>query len=267
MDQERKVAVVTGGASALGREIALRLAADGYAVCVLDSDAGKGNETVKAVDAVTKGIFVEYDAARHQDAPEAMETAYKALGRIDVLVNAAEVLGKCPAEEVTSEAFDHVMNVNVKSTLFTAIAAAAFMKKNESGGCIVNISSIQGRIAIGEHVLYSASKGAVIAMTRELAVDLSPYNIKCNSLATWAVDTPETLEELDDPEMREQVLSSMLLDRLIKPEDVSEVVSFLVSENSYCINGFDLALDAGMTTFRIRPEFSYFEAEGKNYYN
>ncbi|MFZ5975994.1 MAG: SDR family NAD(P)-dependent oxidoreductase [Bacillota bacterium] len=266
MNQERKVAVVTGGATTLGREIALRLSADGFAVCILDSDAEKGNDAVKAVDEVTKGVFVQYDPARHQDAAGAMEMAYKAFGRIDALVNAAEVPGKCPAEEVTSEAFDHVMNVNVKGALFAAIAAAAYMKKNENGGCIVNISSIQGRIAIGEHVLYSASKGAVIAMTRELAVDLSPYNIKCNSLAIWAVDTPEAAE-LDDPEMRQQVLDTMLLDRLIKPGDVSEVVSFLVSQDSYCINGFDLALDAGMTTFRIRPEFSYFDEKGKNYYN
>lgn len=265
MDQERKVAVVTGGASTLGREIALRLAADGYAVCVLDSDDGRGKQAAKAVDAVTKGIYVPYDAADHKDAAVAMEAAYKALGRIDALVNAAEVPGKCPAEEVTSEAFDRVMNVNVKGALFAAIAAASFMKKNESGGYIVNISSIQGRIAIGDHVLYSASKAAAAAMTRELAVDLSAYNIKCTSLATWAVDTPEMAEELE--EMRDQVLDSMLLDRLISPEDVSELVSFLVSDDSYCINGFDLPLDAGMTTFRIRPEFSYFDEAGKNYYN
>lgn len=268
MDQERKVAVVTGGAGTLGGEIALRLAADGYAVCVLDSDAAAGEAAAKAVDAVTKGIFIKYEIANSPaEAPKVMEEAYQALGRIDVLVNAAEVPGKCPAEEITPEAFDLVMNINAKGTLFTAIAAAAYMKKNEDGGSIVNISSIQGRIAMGEHALYSASKGAVIALTRELAVDLSPYKIKCNALATWAVDTPEMAEELDAPGMREQILSAMLLDRLINPEDVSEMVSFLVSEDSYCINGFDMALDAGMTTFRIRPEFSYFEAEGKDYYN
>ena len=265
MDHERKVAVVTGGAGTIGKEIVLRLASDGFAVCVLDADEVRGRETADAADALTKGAYFGYDAARWQDAASAMDAVYRAFGRIDVLVNAAEVPGKCPAEEVTSEAFDRVMNVNVKGALFAAVAAASYMKRNEKGGCIVNISSIQGRIAIGEQVLYSASKAAVIAMTRELAVDLSPYNIKCNSLATWAVDTPETAEE--SGEMRDQVLSSMLLDRLIRPEEVSELVSFLVSDDSYCINGFDMPLDAGMTTFRLRPEHSYFDDEGKNYYN
>lgn len=264
MEKEKKAVVVTGGASTIGKAIALQLVSDGYAVCIMDKDATAGEAAAKAVGAV----FVRYDVANSAaEAPAAMEAAYKALGRIDALVNAADARYTSPVFEITPEAFDRVMDVNVKGVLFTSIAAAEYLRRNENGGNIVNVSSIQGRIAVGDHAVYSASKGAVMALTRELAVDLSPLKIKCNSLATWALDTPEMAAEYDRPGVREQVLSTLLLDRLISPEDVSELVSFLVSDDSYCINGFDMPLDAGMTTFRDRPVFSGFAAEGKNYYN
>lgn len=268
MEKERKVAIVAGGASTVGKAIALQLAKDGFAVCILDTDEENGERAAKSIDAITAAKFISYDIANSPvEAPKAMEEAYKAFGRIDVLVNAAEVLGRCQAEKITSEAFDNVININAKGTLFTAIAASAYMKKNETGGNILNISSILGRIAIGEHALFSASKGAVISMTRELAVDLAPYKIKVNSLAVWAVDTPEMSVELDASGMRERILSTMLLDRMITPEDVSELVSFLVSDDSFSIHGFDLALDGGMPIFRAKPQYSYFTPEGKNYAN
>lgn len=268
MDQEKKVAVVTGGVSTIGEAISLQLAKDGFIVCVLDDDAKKGEELVVKIKEISEGAFFQFDKMDSpNDAPKAMEQVYKKYGRIDALVNAAEMQFKCPALDIKSEMFDKVLNANTKCCLFSSIAAATYMKENEEGGNIVNLTSILDRIAIGEHALFGASKAAIAALTKELAVDLSPYKIKVNALASWAVDTPEFAAELTEPGEREKIMSTLLLDRMLTPEDVSELVSFLVSEDSYCLNGFDMALDAGMTTFRIRPEHSYFDEAGKNYYN
>ncbi|MFZ5974404.1 MAG: SDR family NAD(P)-dependent oxidoreductase [Bacillota bacterium] len=248
MGKGKKVAVVTGGASALGRDIARRLASDGYAVGVVDSDSAGGQAVAEAVG----GVFVEHDMKDFAHAPEAMAKVAQALGGINVMVNCAAVSPTGASEDITMEEWDHVMDYNLKGMFFAIQAAVPYMKKNEDGGNIVNVSSMRAKQATGDHLLFGASKAAVSAMSRELATDLWRYNIKCNTVAPWDIFTPDDPRMQDENFVKQQV-GYLLTDRVVEPKDVSEVVSFLISDASYCINAFEVPVDSGANLVREKP--------------
>ncbi len=253
MGKEKKVAVITGGATIQGKDVALRLANDGYAIAVLDSDTVLGQEVANSVN----GIYVEFDVAKFNDAPLAMSKVVEQLGSINTMVNCAQVCPTGASEDITVSDWDKAMDTNLKGMFFAIMAAVPFMKKNQDGGNIINISSMRGRQATGDHLLFSASKAAVSAMSRELATDLWRYGIKCNTVAPWDVIAK------DDPRMKDAGFASeqigyLLTDRTIEPKDVSEVVSFLASDAAYCINAFEVPIDAGANFLREKPvESSY----------
>lgn len=248
MGNDKKVAVVTGGASVQGRDIAARLASDGYAVAVLDSDARGGKAVAEAVG----GVFVEHDIRDFKSAPQAMRQVADALGGINVMVNCAAVCPNGTAENITPELWDEVMDINLKGMFFAIQAAVPYMKKNADGGNIINISSILARIAVGDRLLFSASKAAVSAMSRELATDLWRYGIKCNTVAPWDVFEPGD-PRLQDENFKKQQVGYVLTDRVMEPKDVSEVVSFLASDGAYCINAFEMPVDSGFNIVREKP--------------
>ena len=254
MGNGKKVAVVTGGASALGKDIALRLASDGYAVAVVDSDTNG-----QAVADAAGGIFVAHKMNDFAGAPAVMEKVASKLGGINVLINCAAVSPSGASEDITAQAWDEVMDINLKGMFFAIQAAIPFLKKNEDGGSIVNISSIHAKLATGDHLLYSASMAAVTAMSRELATDLWRYGIKCNTIAPGNVFAPDDAQ-LQDKAFKDEQVGYVLTDRVIEPKDISEVVSFLVSDAAYCINAFEVPVDSGYNIVREKPVASPFKA-------
>jgi NAD(P)-dependent dehydrogenase (short-subunit alcohol dehydrogenase family) len=248
MTKGKRVAVVTGGVSALGKAIVLRLASDGYAVGVVDSDHLAGQAVAEAAG----GIFVAHDMKDFAHAPEAMEEVAQKLGGIHVMVNCAAVCPTGASEDITAEEWDNAMDTNLKGMFFAIQAVIPFMKKNEDGGSIVNVSSMRARQATGDHLLYGASMAGVSAMSRELATDLWRYGIKCNTVAPWDVFTANDPRMKDEDFVKEQV-GYLLADRVVQPEDVSEVVSFLVSDGAYCINAFEIPVDSGANLVREKP--------------
>lgn len=246
--KNKRVAVITGGASALGRDIAHRLAAEGYAVAVVDSDSAGGQAAAEAAG----GVFVLHDMKDFKGAPLAMEKIAAQLGGINVMVNCAAVSPAGGAEEITLEEWDNVMDYNLKGMFFAIQAAIPYMKKNEDGGNIVNVSSMRAKQATGDHLLYGASKAAVSAMSRELATDLWRYGIKCNTVAPWDVFTPDDPRMKDEGFVKQQV-GYVLTDRVVEPRDVSEVICFLLSDASYCINAFEVPVDSGANLVREKP--------------
>lgn len=230
MGNQKKVAVVVGGATGIGQDITRHLAAEGYAIGILDSDAASGKQLQQELDA----IFVEFDLSDASSAPAAMAKVAEKYGNFTALINATDTQVKGAAEDITVQDWDAMMNKDLKGAFFACQAAIPYMKEN--GGYIVNLSSIRSRIASGDHLLYAAAKAGISAITREMAADLWRYEIKCNAILYWADAQPD-----------------MILCDTLGPEDVCEAISFLISEGSYPINAFDFMLDGGMNIFRDKP--------------
>jgi len=227
MGNERKVAVVTGGATGIGREIVLYLSQKGYDLGIIDDACGSGIEVLKGLDPGSRCIFVELDTSNIWKAPDAMEKINTKFGRLDVLINAIDILSCGDSTAVTEVEWDRVMETNLKEVFFLCQAAVPYLKIR--GGCILNISSILARIAVKKHSIYSASKAGVVALTREMATDLGRYNIKCNALLLGTDEAGETLSG-----------------KPLSTADVCETVEFLISEGAFPINAFDFPLDGGM---------------------
>lgn len=259
-----KVAVVTGGAGGIGSSIALQLANDGLAVAIIDIDK-KGADVAAKIDGITKGLFVEQDISDYAALPAVMDKIAAELGGIDVLVNCAGIMGGAPMEEVVPADFDKFFNVNVKGTFFVTQAAVKYLK--EKKGNVLNIACARAHIATGEHAVYAAGAAAIVSMSREMAVDLSVYGIHVNSLSPWVTETPALGDKAKDPAWREHKISTTLMEDLIQPEDIAELASFLVSDDAYSIDAFDMIVDAGMINHRDHPTHSWFDPEGAEYYH
>lgn len=253
---DQKVVVITGGLGPVGTDTARRLCGLGYKVAVLDSDEVQGLALQKELGEAA--LFVKHDIADIANAPAAMKAVIDRFGAIDIMVNSAEEDIAGQAMDITSASWDDAMLKNLKGIFFAIQAAVPYMQKNKDGGNIVNISSIRAQIATGDHLLYASAKAGLTAMSRELATDLWRYGIKCNVMSPWLVVAE------DDPRMKDEEFVAWLKDislsnKVMKPKDVSEVVAFLISDDAYCVNAFDLFVDDGMNIARDKPTLSAYK--------
>jgi len=258
-ENRRKTAAVTGGAKGIGRNIGLRLAHEGYEVCVLDIDTDSGEKTASDIGKITRGLFVHYDVTDFAGAHGIMQQIDQRFGDLDVLVGSAGVYGSMTTEQARESDWDHIMNVNVKGAFFCIQAAIPYLKKAPDGGCIVNISSAHSRIASGKHALYGASKAALEAMSRGIAADMLQFGIRCLTVSPNTILTSMTEQHLNEPGWKELQESTFLNGRIMQPEDVSEVVAFLVSAEAGHINASDIVVDGGMHFFREKPAHSSYK--------
>jgi 3-oxoacyl-[acyl-carrier protein] reductase len=243
MDLKGKVALITGGGTGIGREIGLSFARQGVNIAVNYSRSEKeAIATSKEIsDLGVSQLVVKADVSQDTQVREMVQKVMQKFGRLDILVNNAGTTTFVKAEDLeglTEDMWDRVFAVNVKGTFFCSRAAAPAMKEKD-GGSIINISSIAGTTGIGSSMAYSASKAAVICLTKSLARTLAP-EIRVNSIAPGFVDTRWTA---DWPEFKEMHEEATPMKRVAVPADVAEAGLFLV--RSDFVTGQIIIVDGG----------------------
>jgi 3(or 17)beta-hydroxysteroid dehydrogenase len=246
-----KVAIVTGGASGVGKADCLLLAREGAKVIVTDVDEKNGAAVAKEI--VDKGgmaHFVRHDISSESDWQSLMQFAKVTFGGLDILVNNAAILAIGTIEDTSLELYEKIQRVN-SSGVFLGCKYGYEAMKERGGGSIVNMSSISGIGGSSSFVAYSASKGAVAAMTRSIAAHsrMNHVNIRCNSIHPDGIKTPmvfnlQAQSGGKQPQVRQNDPKQVLA-RFSDPEDIANLVLFLASDESKRIQGAELRIDNG----------------------
>ena len=245
-----KIALVTGGANGIGRACARLLAAEGAQVVISDIDEVEGQALAQEIGAAA--VFVRHDASSEHDWQQVMVFIGERYGRLDILFNNAGILRKGSIEEASLEDWHKVLRINSDSVFLGCREAIALMKA--TGGSIINMSSIAALAGRADYLAYSASKGAVAALSRSVAVHCRQrkYRIRCNTLHPDGVLTDMTRASwpagLDPARM---TIDSDPMQRTCLPEDVAASVLFLASDESRAINGVELRVDSGQLLMSI----------------
>jgi len=242
------VAVVTGGGSGFGEGIARRYAQEGAKVVVSDIN----EEAARRVAGVIKqqggnAIHVKTDVAKRADVKAMVKATLDAHGRIDIMVNNAGVTHRNqPLLDVPEEMFDKIFNVNVKAIYLATLEVVPLFRK-QGGGVIINTASTAGLRPRPGLTWYNASKGAVITMTKSMAVELAPDKIRVNALCPVAGETAMLHEFMggDTPENRAKFKASIPLGRLSTPEDIANAALYLASDEASLITGVAFEIDGG----------------------
>jgi glucose 1-dehydrogenase len=252
-----RVAVVTGSASGIGREIAIRLAGEGAVVVVSDvrADPREGGERTETVIAERGGTCARVDAdiSRWADVDRLVAAAVERFGRLDVMVNNAGIAGPAskPLLETTEADWDQIMSVNLRGVFLCCKRAIAEMVEQEPigevRGRVINISSQHGMVGSPGHVAYSASKGGVVNLTRQLAVDYARRGILVNAVAPGKIMTGSP--EQANRELTEYAMSRTPFPRLGRPADVAGAVVFLASDDALYVSGTNLLVDGGWMAY------------------
>ncbi len=243
-----KVAIITGGRRGMGRADALTLAKAGAKIIVSDISL---EECQKVVDEIVsqggEAMAVKCDVSQKAEVDEMVSQAISKFGKIDILVNNAGIAQFKPFLELTEEDWDKTIDINLKGYFLCAQAAAKEMAKQNSGA-IVNIASIaMGQVGVGFPALshYCASKGGIAGLTEALALELAPYGIRVNAVAPGVIDTPMVDPLKVDSKVMEGTLARVPLHRMGKPEEISNAVLFLASDDSSYITGSIVVVDGG----------------------
>ena len=240
MQLEDKVALVTGAASGFGEGIARRYAEEGARVVIADLNDQMGGRIADEIG----GAYVHADVSDRDDVRAMVRTAVDRFGRLDTMVNNAGVTHvNRPMLEVGEEEFDRIFAVNVKAIYLAAMEVVPLMRE-QGGGCIVNTASTAGLRPRPGLTWYNASKGAVITMTKSMAAELGPDNIRVNALCPVAGDTP-LLPSFLGANTREAFEATVPLGRLSTSEDVAKAALWLASEEASFITGVALEVDGG----------------------
>lgn len=241
-----KAALVTGASRGIGRACALRLAADGYAVAI--NYAHNEAEAQAVLDEIRQnggeGMLCRADVSDPAQVKQMVRDVNKTLGGPDVLVNNAGIVRDEYLLMLNPETLDRCMELNVKGYLYCAQQAVLKMFRKKSG-VVVNISSVSGSFSLPGQSVYSATKGAVNAMTRTMAKELAPYGIRVNAVAPGFVET-DMLDALPE-EKKEEYLKAIPMHRLGQAQEVAGVVSMLVSDACAYMTGQILTLDGGLS--------------------
>jgi NAD(P)-dependent dehydrogenase (short-subunit alcohol dehydrogenase family) len=246
IDLSGKSAIVTGGASGIGRATAAVLAELGAGVVIADLDPERGEEAAKEVG----GVFVRCDVSRAEDCDAVVAAAVAALGGVDVLFNNAGIIRRSTVLDIAEDEWDLVMAVNVKSILLMSRRVVPLMAA-AGGGSIVNTGSGWGIKGGASAVSYCASKGAVVNMTRAMAIDHGPQNIRVNCVCPGDTATGMLADEAK--QLGEAVESFYVdaadrpLGRIGQPRDIAQMVAFLASEAAAFVSGAVITVDGAGT--------------------
>ena len=251
-----KVVVVTGAASGLGRATAIRLAGEGARLVVTDGDTRGLSATAEQlgeVGGVVAGVVsIPGDITEERTPAAVIAAAMETFGAVHGLCNVAGTLGAGgPLETCTVTEFDRVMSINCRAQMvFMRDAIPAL--KHSGGGSIVNVASVGALVALPMMAAYCASKAAVLGLTRAAALELAP-DVRCNAICPGGIDTPMAQTFLaqfpDKEEMLGKLVGRQLLKRFATPEEVAELLLFLISDESAFITGAVLPIEAGHTTW------------------
>jgi 3-oxoacyl-[acyl-carrier protein] reductase len=249
-----KVALITGSGSGIGRESAIIFSREGAKVSIADIDKKGGQQTVDLIK--QKGgtaIFIQTDVSKANDVEKMIKTTVDHYGKLDILFNHAGVpMSFTPVEELEEDLWDRIMDTNVKSIFLACKYGVPFMKK-QGGGVIINTASIGGVRPRPGISAYNTSKGAIITLTKALAVELAPNKIRVNCINPVAAETLFLVRAVTGGSTKDEkyeegikrTLESIPLGRLAQPEDVAYAALYLASDDSSMVTGVSLNVDGG----------------------
>ncbi len=252
-----KVCLVTGGGGGIGAAISLLLGQSGAKVGVIDRDLEGATNTVAEICAA--GGFakaLQCDISSAGDRIDVYNRAKDELGEVDILVNnAADHGSRMRFLEIEIEEWERIVSTNLGATWhFSQLAAPSMIERQ--GGSIVNLGAIQASLPVATYVSYVATKGGILSLTRALAVELSPYGIRVNSISPGAIATPSTQSALSNLGTNQK--APTLLGRMGTSNDIAQGVLFLVSPASSFITGENIVIDGGRSLSRDPDPFSSF---------
>jgi meso-butanediol dehydrogenase / (S,S)-butanediol dehydrogenase / diacetyl reductase len=241
-----KCAMVTGGGSGIGAATARLFAAEGARVALLDRDLPRAEKVAAGIRAAQGDAFALIcNVAEEDQVRNSVEEVAGRLGAIDVLFTAAGIAFRRPVSDTESGEWDRLMGINLRGPYLCAKFCLQHFRRE--GGSIIHISSVTGITGVRSRAAYSASKGALVALTRNMAMDLAPRNIRVNCVCPGFVRTAMAQPLLSDPVRHERLVSMHPLGRLGEPEDVARAVLFLASDESSWITGSSLVVDGGFS--------------------
>jgi NAD(P)-dependent dehydrogenase (short-subunit alcohol dehydrogenase family) len=249
-----KIALITGGGSGIGKASCLLFAREGAKVVVVDVKAESAEATAREIGGDAQPFAA--DVSKAKDAEAMVRFAEETYGKLDVIFNNAGIFH--PQDEsvttTSEEIWDMVMAINLKG-VFLGCKYGVPALLRAGGGSIINTASFVAVIgAAVPQIAYTASKGGVLAMTREIAIEFARRNIRANALCPGPVETPLLAELLADPERRQRRLVHIPPGRFAKPEEMAQAALFLASDESSYVNGSTFLVDGGITAAYITPE-------------
>jgi len=248
MDLEGKVAIVTGGGRGLGWSIAERLAHDGARVVIAEIDRKSGEEKAAVISRMGReALYLKVDVSSWADVENMAKTAAKKFGRIDILVNNAGLMGNYyPVVDYPEEEWDRLIDVNLKGMFLCCKAVLPIMIKQKYGK-IISLASVAGKEGNARMPAYSASKAAVMALTKTIAKEVAAYGINVNCLSPALCETDMAKDMT--PEQRALLVSKIPMGRLGRPEEVAALVKFLASDESSFITGQCSDISGGRSVY------------------
>jgi 3-oxoacyl-[acyl-carrier protein] reductase len=245
---EKRVALITGAASGIGRAIAMKFADEGAWISLIDVDSQQAESLASELRrSGKKAISIKCDVANENQVNQAVEQTKKEFGLLHILVNNAGISPLMPFEEISKADWDRVMSINLTGPFLMTKASFSHIKKAGLIGRVINIGSLAGQIggiAVGLH--YTAAKGGIMAMTKQLAKLLAPFKATANNIAPGTTDTPLVQDWPD--EIRLAIIKQIPLGRLATPEDVANAALFIASDDAQFITGATINVNGGMFT-------------------
>ena len=247
-----KVAIITGGTSGIGLTTAITLLRLGASVALIGRQREKGEAVLRELNQYgSKVCFFRGDVNKIKDCQMVIEQTVASFGRLDIVINSAGIYMEKSIDEVEEDEFDQMMGINIKGTYFICKYALPYLPQ-ASGGAIVNISSDAGINGNCLCTTYCASKGAVTLFTKALSLEVIHDGIRVNCVCPGDVDTPmlqKQLSGVDNPkEYLREMASIYPIGRIAQPQEVANVICFLVSEEASFVNGAVWTVDGGLTT-------------------
>lgn len=244
-----KVALVTGGASGIGQATAFALAQEGAVICLSDVNVEAGEETAQTIiDDGGKAIFVQCNVTDVDDVNAMVTATVDTFGRLDIAVNNAGISGSLVKRihEVEDDIFDSIMSVNVKGVWLCMKAELPHMLEQGTGS-IINVASVAGLIGAPKGAAYTASKHAVVGLTKSAAVEYAKRGIRVNAVCPGYTDTPMVSNVTNiDPAMQQLTIRAIPMRRLGKPTEIAEGILWLASDASSFVTGHQLVMDGGI---------------------
>lgn len=247
---EQRVAVITGGASGIGRQVSLKFARKGDRVVVADFNEAAGQETVNMIQQEGgEASFVQVDVSKPESVEALVDKAVELYGRIDVMHNNAGIGGAGPVLEQNMDLYHRTINVNQHGVAYGIIAAGRKMKELGIKGVIINTASVFGFLASPGTFAYHATKGAVIMMSKSAALELAPYGIRVVAVAPGAVDTP-IIQGYKDSGLLDSMRAKVMGGELTQPEVVADTVYLVSLDEAAAITGSVVMADQGYASFK-----------------